>query len=143
MTRRPARSRYRVVATVLLAVYLLALTLIAFWPQHVDRGAGPFLGAIRRVLPWATYDRVEFASNVLLFVPLGLLLMLSVGYAWKVLLTGFAATVAIELVQALLPDRTSSVLDVIANTSGTVLGIVLAVIGVELFSSRFRERRTA
>jgi len=62
-----------------LAAYLVALALIAYWPTPVDRGVdGDLFGAIHWLrahgITLITYDRVESAANVALFVPFGLLL---------------------------------------------------------------------
>jgi len=112
-----------------LLAYTLLLTGIAFWPVPVDQGAGPLLRLITRAIPVLTYDRIEFAANILLFVPLGLLLtLILVRNRWLVLPVAFLATVTIECVQALLLDaRTPSVLDIVANTTGACIGILIAV----------------
>ncbi len=126
MLRRP---RDRALVAGLLVAYVVALALIAFWPTHVDEGAGPLLAAIRRVLPWATYPRIEFVANIALFAPFGLLLTLLMRpWPW-VLGAGVAASAAIELVQAVaLPGRTATAWDVIANSLGTVAGIAIALV---------------
>jgi VanZ family protein len=115
----------RRVAAGALAVYLVALVLIAFWPHHIDRDADALLRAIERILPWATHSRVEFASNIALFVPLGFLLTALLRHrVIAVIAIGLGMTVVIELAQAaFLPGRTSSVLDVVANTLGTLIGL--------------------
>ena len=48
----------------------------------------------------------------------------SIAY-WIAILLGFCLSLAIELTQAYLPMRDSSLLDVISNTLGTVAGILL------------------
>jgi VanZ family protein len=113
-----------------LSAYTLTLTAIAFWPTPVDRAAGPVIQAITRLIPMLTYPRIEFASNILLFVPLGLLLTLILTTRrWLVLPIAFLATVTIECVQAVLLDaRTPSVLDIVANTAGACLGMLIAVL---------------
>jgi glycopeptide antibiotics resistance protein len=64
----------------------------------------------------------EIVGNVLLFVPLGAVLCLrnvrfvrSVGVALVI-------SIAVELVQLLLPGRTTAVDDVLCNTAGAALG---------------------
>ncbi len=125
------RGRRRFVIGVL-AVYAVGLAFAVFWPEHIDRDAGAAYALLRRLIPAATYPRVEFLLNIVLFVPLGALLatlvrrrrVAVIGLAWLVSLT-------IEIVQGtLLPGRTSSALDVAANTLGAVVG-VLCVIAVE------------
>ena len=111
-----------------LVAYVVALTLIALWPTPVDRGAAGMLAAITRGVPWLTYDVIETAANVVLFIPFGALLTLvrpRSASPWRVLGIALAATLAIELAQAvLLPERTPSVRDVVANLSGAAIGLL-------------------
>ncbi|WP_019180948.1 VanZ family protein [Microbacterium yannicii] len=121
-----------------LVAYVVALTLIALWPTPVDRGAAGLLSAITRTVPWLTYDVIETAANVVLFVPFGVLLTLvrpRSSSPWWVLGIALAATVAIELAQAvLLPERTPSERDVLANLCGAAIGL-----GAVLWLRRQRE----
>ncbi|WP_322410078.1 VanZ family protein [Microbacterium invictum] len=127
----PAGSRATDVgASLLLAAYGFALLAIAFWPTPVDRGAGPLLRAITRILPWLTYDVIEFTANVLLFVPLGVLLAILLRRERPLILpVVLAVTLFVEGGQLLLPDRTSTLRDVLANTLGGLIGwaVVAAV----------------
>lgn len=128
----------RRIAVVLLVIYALAVVFIAFWPVPVDSGAIGLLDRLERRFPWATYGRVEFAANVVFFLPLGWLLSVVLQRARHLVLPiGMLTTITIEAVQGeLLAQRTASVADVLANTAGTCLGIVLAAI----FSRRERAR---
>ena len=129
------RSRARL----LLTLYTVALALIALWPVPVDGGAGSVLRTITRIFPALTYARIEFSANILLFVPLGVLLMLILRRRYLIVPIAIAVTVGIECAQALLLDkRTPSVLDVIANTAGACIGMLL----VAVIESR-RARATA
>ena len=120
-TRRAALRDPRV----WLAAYVVVLGAIAFWPVPVDRGASGLLASIERVLPWLTYDVIESTANVVLFVPLGILLTLILTRRRWVLPIALAATIAIEVVQAvLLPERTPAVSDVIANLVGAGIGML-------------------
>lgn len=139
----------RRLAVAALVAYLVALALIAFWPHHVDRDAGDLLRAITRLLPWATHERLEFLSNIALFVPMGFLLTaLLLHRVIAVVAIGLGMTVVIELAQAaFLPGRTASPWDVVANTLGTLLGLGLyfTITGVrraarESEQQRMRER---
>lgn len=113
-----------------LAAYLVVLALIALWPSPVDAGARPVLGAITRTLPWATYARIEFGANILLFVPLGMLLATILPMSrYLVLPLSVVSTVAIESAQALLLSRrVPSVLDIIANVTGASVGLIVVVV---------------
>ncbi|WP_455133494.1 VanZ family protein [Microbacterium aurum] len=142
-TPNPARAPLRCPHAVILFTYGIVLALIAFWPTHVDEGATPLLRLITRAIPLLTYPRIEFLANIVVFVPLGLLLTLILGQArWLALPISFLATVTIEGVQAvLLNARTPSILDIIANTAGACVGILIAVL-VEAHSRRRARRYT-
>jgi glycopeptide antibiotics resistance protein len=131
----------RLVVRLLLAVYTAAVTVIAFWPVPVDQGmrvgvlrfaafvrANGFIGL--------QYEHIEFTANLLMFIPLGLLLTLALRprpARWVPPLAGFVASMLIELVQfTLLPQRFTTVSDVIANTIGGALGWLTALAVVRL-----------
>lgn len=132
--KRPQRSRWvtRVgVPRILLVAYVVVLAAIAFWPTPVDRGAGPLLRLVTKTIPFLTYPRIEFGANILLFVPLGVLLTLVLATRrWLVMPLAFLSSVTIECVQAIaLSERTPSVLDIVANTAGACVGIVIVIAG--------------
>ena len=109
-----------------LLVYGLALLLIAFWPQHVDQGMGFFLKALTQYVPLLTYDRIEFGSNILLFVPLGILMaILMPRQRYLIMPVGFVVSLTIESAQGVfLAGRTASISDLIANTAGACIGLL-------------------
>ena len=116
--------------------YLVGLTLVAFWPTPVDRGAYSTIQSLLARLhalgipEWFNYGLVEFTANIALFVPLGLLSVILVGAnrVWYPILAGFASSCLIELGQLIfLPSRFATPADVLANTLGTVLGALLAL----------------
>ena len=76
-----------------------------------------------------TPEDFGFALNVLLFVPLGLLLVLLLRRAWLALLVALAISCAIELVQ-LWPalHRQAEISDLVSNGVGALLGCILAVL---------------
>ena len=102
----------------------------------VDSGAGRLLRFVTRVFPMLTYVRIEFAANILLFVPLGLLLALILQRRYLVIPIAFLTTAAIESLQALMIDkRTPSVMDIIANLTGACIGLVIVGL-VEWYRAR-------
>jgi len=129
-----ARARVVLAARILLPVYLVVLGYIVFSPSD-EATETPGLIAwlfdavdrLRDALPPA-YVALEFGANIALFVPFGLLV--SIAFArlpwWAVAALGFGTTVTIELVQSTLPTRFSTLSDVVANTAGTLLGLLLA-----------------
>lgn len=81
-----------------------------------------------------TYTLFDTVVNLLAYLPLGLLLGLTLsarlGAGWSVLLAtlgGVALSVAMEYAQMYLPMRTSSNLDLLANGIGALAGALLAM----------------
>jgi hypothetical protein len=103
-----------------------------FLPQQYEIQDQAFLQPFWREfeLSWS-YFRGD-VKNVVGFVPLGFFY-----YAWfavkapdrravrKTVLLGFAVSLTIEVLQAFLPTRDSGTTDLITNTLGTWLGVVL------------------
>ncbi|MBC8002962.1 MAG: VanZ family protein [Opitutaceae bacterium] len=78
----------------------------------------------------------DVTVNLLGFMPFGFLLAAILGRSarskWRVLFlttaAGFALSFSIELAQAWMPSRDSSLLDLVLNTAGTMLGVVAAMV---------------
>ncbi|SCB99141.1 VanZ like family protein [Arthrobacter sp. NIO-1057] len=110
-------------------VYVLAMASIAFWPVPVDSAAGSQLAS---ALSWlhahgipafVNYEFVEFAANVIFFMPLGLILSFALHRFWFACALGLATSALIELGQLFfLPNRYATPTDVVANTLGACLG---------------------
>jgi glycopeptide antibiotics resistance protein len=110
---------------------LVVMALILFWPTHVD---APIDGTLFQVLAWLhahgvpgwfDYDFVEFAANILLFVPLGALVASLTMHPlwWTSGVAGLTFSLIVEFTQEVfLPGRTGSADDLIANTTGALLG---------------------
>ncbi|MFC4243097.1 VanZ family protein [Gryllotalpicola reticulitermitis] len=123
-------------------LYLAAVAWLTLGPQPLDdRDQGLLLVAIRfaravlvprwpTVAAGLTYNHIEFAANVVMFVPLGVFLLLLLGRRlwWLVVLIGVALTCGIETAQRVIPGRVSDIRDIEANSIGTVIGVVLALI---------------
>lgn len=125
--------------------YALVLGAIALWPTPVDRaGAGLLVKALkelhRRGMPgWIDYAFVESASNVLLFIPLGVLVVSIFGrrHWWAGGAVGMLLSALIELAQfVFLPARYPTLLDVAANTGGAALGGLLMLLVLTLRKAR-------
>jgi len=124
-------SPLTIVARVLLVPYAIALGLIVLLPAAT---AGRVTGLVFRLARFVsehagvslstTYTLFEFAANIALFVPFGALVALAWPRtnAWWIILMGFSASAAIELVQTMVPGRVTTLSDVIANTLGTIVG---------------------
>jgi len=126
--------RHPVLALVTIA-YLGVVAWVTLGPQPLSTAGR---GLLRRILAalgnheltdWITYDRVEFVANVLMFVPIGLLFVLLFGRRqwWLAVLIGIAITLMIELAQSSIIDRVSDPRDVLANTAGAFLGVLVAL----------------
>jgi len=119
----------------LLGAYSVVVVAILLWPTPVDREAGPTIFAIITFFhglgwTWFSYTVLEVIANVLLFVPLGALLVVCLPrrWWWLALVIGVSVSGAAELVQAVaLPERMASVSDVVANTIGAVIGMTMTV----------------
>lgn len=116
--------------------YGIFLALVVFWPSPIDR---PVAGMLERVISelhergvpaFVDYSFIEFTANVALFVPVGFLFGLMLPMRWTViaLLLGPALSGAIEVAQhVLLAERYSTISDIVANSIGSTLGVMVAV----------------
>jgi len=132
-----ARARTgAVVARVLLVGYLLFVGFTVWLPAAVSARVTGLVGIIAT---WvsdagiASYQRsafvLEILANVALFVPIGLLLALAWPRLrlWQTVLVGALMSVLIETVQGVMPSRFPTLSDVIANTTGTLIGALVVV----------------
>lgn len=123
-----------------LAAMLIPLALVAFWPSPVDKPVSGQLTAVLHFLHclglpgWFDYKFVEAAANVVLFVPVGFVSRLAFPEkrCWQIGAFGLLVSSCIELGQLLfLHDRFASPLDIVTNTSGAVIGGLLAALAVQ------------
>lgn len=125
--------------------YLVLVGFVTLGPQPVNASNGHWLWVMLRFFSahdatsWLTYSRVEFLTNVAMFVPVGIFFLLLFGRrAWFAsVLVGVVLTLAIEGAQLFIPGRVSDVRDLIANSVGTVIGVLVALI---LTASKARRR---
>ena len=116
---------------------VVPLVLIAFWPTPVDQPVSGQLSAVlaflhRHGIPtWLNYRFVEAAANVVLFTPVGFVAALAFPAKrwWQIGAFGLLVSGCIELGQLLfLHDRFASPSDTVTNTSGAVIGALLAAL---------------
>lgn len=125
---------WRILAT----LYLLALAWIVLTPAAVAGQATGIVTVFARALqgigvPFDIgYPLLEFTANIALFVPFGALAVVALPLRMPgrvsmvvVTATGSLTSIAIELIQLLVPGRVSALSDVIANTLGTAVGFAL------------------
>ena len=124
---------------------LLVIGWVTLRPQRVDESAGASLLAVlgrlqARGLPtWVDYAFVESTANVVMFLPYGALLaaLLPARLWWLAVALPASTSVLVETVQhLLLPQRFASGWDVVANTAGAAVGVVL----MRLVAARRRHR---
>ena len=138
MSNEPPKSRAREwLGALTLAFYASIVIMATMWPTPLDQGYEASINKLFAVLYrngvplWFGYDKLEFTANIMMFVPLGFLvaLLLPARVWWLALLICPAMSIAIEVTQAVaLSARFATVIDVISNSLGAVIGILIAVI---------------
>lgn len=122
------------------------------WLTLTPQPIGPANDLITRVIDglhrrgyaaWLDYDRAEFGLNIAMFVPIGmfLLLLFGAGLWWLAGIMSFAMTAAIEFAQHYVPGRVPDDRDLVANTVGALIGIVVALVLTLPATLRRRRRR--
>lgn len=127
--------RVRFVAA-LTVMYLVVVLLVTLWPTTVDSGMAPYIDRLlaklwsKGIPTFVDYGFIEFSANIVFFVPVGFLLglLFSYRYWWLAIVGGGLLSAAVETAQGLfLPGRVSSAADVVANTTGAIVGCLVAV----------------
>ncbi|GMA25749.1 hypothetical protein GCM10025864_35080 [Luteimicrobium album] len=135
----PTRTRARSWLVALFAVYLALLVWLVLWKLHV-----PWVGSGARrtvkLVPFVATDAngpsqpSEVLGNVLAFVPFGVYLGLIAPHlpwwrrwAWVVGVVALTSA-GLEAAQYVLAVGSSDVSDVIANTAGGLVGLVVAML---------------
>ncbi|WP_082812785.1 VanZ family protein [Cellulomonas timonensis] len=142
-------SRRRAALLVALGAYLALVARMTLRPEPAEPET---FDLVRTVIAWLaergapiTYNGVEAVSNVLMFVPFGVLvgLLLDWRRRWAVVIGAACATSAgIELAQrAFLPSRVPTVQDVVLNTSGAAVGLALLAAAFAALAARAGRRR--
>lgn len=128
--------------------YLAFVGWVTLGPQPIDEDSNGFIFRAldffdsHSATAWISYNDLEFAANIAMFFPIGLFLLLLFGRRlwWLAMSLGFGLTVAIELAQVFIPTRVSDPRDIVANTCGAVLGVL---IGLALTARKARSIRVA
>ena len=146
MNGKPPKSRAREWLGSGALVCCLGVVLLAtMWPTPLDQDYGAavdkFLAVLHRngIPMWFGYNKLEFSANILMFLPLGFLiaLLLPAKTWWLSLLICPAISIGIELTQSVaLSARFATITDVIANSTGALVGILLAVVVRAVIYSR-------
>lgn len=134
----------------LTVAYFAIVAAVGFWRSPVDAPIdGTLAGWLFRLhrlgVPlWVNYGLIEFAANVVFFIPIGLLvaLLLPLKRWYVAIAIGVLTSCTIELGQLLLlPARYASLGDIVANSLGAVLGTAAAVAGRLLVSRTLLRQR--
>lgn len=144
------RVAARVVLAILSAGYLWAVAWVTLRARPYGSDIASALDRLlawfaeRESTAWITFDRVEFAANVAMFVPLGIFAVLWFGVRgwWTAPVLGFLTSGAIEVAQAVFLDsRVSDARDLLSNTLGAVVGMLLMLLLAFLLSPSHTRRR--
>jgi len=122
----------------LLVSYLAVLISASLWPTPVDGGGfiwyltSEVLKFAQQVswLHWLQYSQLEALANMLLYLPLGVFLVLFIRKApiWLLVISPALVSMAAEGIQRLfLPARYPTLDDVINNSIGGAIGVLIAV----------------
>lgn len=139
---RRARLRSSLLLSGGAALLVLVLTLvprrvIAPGQTAVVHGAALLLGG------WTTAE-VETLLNVLMFVPLGAALAALLRRAWPLAAPlGLALSLSVETLQTRVPGRVPDLDDVLWNTAGAAVGMIVWVVGRGIRLSLARGSRRA
>jgi len=130
----PSRVRLAICG-ILLLFYICVVLAATMWPTPLDAGYESTVTRLLEILhrhgipEWFGYAKLEFSANVVMFVPLGFLLALTLPQRawWAAMLLIPAFSGVIEYTQGQwLEARFASGWDVAANTLGGYAGAVLA-----------------
>jgi VanZ family protein len=129
-------------------VYLGFVGWVTLGPQPFDESNSGLIFDVLRVLDryeataWINYNSLEFMTNVAMFFPIGLFLVLLFGRRlWLLAMAlGCGITVAIETAQIFIPGRVSDPRDIVANSAGAILGVL---IGLLLTARKARQIKAA
>lgn len=125
----------RIVATVLWAVMTTVILLVTLGPVRQRLvGSEATYGVLSPSewldrSTWTSGTAFEFALNLIMFVPWGVLAVLALGARrwWLAAFLGMALTLAIEIAQIPSP-RISDPRDLVANSIGALFGIVIGML---------------
>ena len=138
--------------SLLTVAYLGALAWVTLTPSSNSDRAFSLLQVVVRELQshsstdFLSYDDVDFLANIALFVPMGVFVVLLFGRRmwWAGIFAGVLASCWIELAQGVwLSDRVSDPRDLVSNSLGTLLGVLVALLVTWPAAYRLRQRTRA
>lgn len=124
-------GRAHFAAPLLLAVVVALILYVSLWPFRLGAN-GPEVVETLRALTWARAGRSDMFNNVLLYVPFGFCVALVIEPRWGRVtgivvgtLLGVLLSLGLELLQASVAIRVSSLRDLTLNATGSLIGAVL------------------
>ncbi len=121
-------------APLLLAVVTGLIVYVSLYPFRFVHD-GPALAEALRSLTWARAGRGDMFNNVLLYVPFGFCVALLIEPRWGRItglvvgtLLGVLLSLGLELLQASVAIRVSSLRDLSLNAAGSLLGAILGTV---------------
>ena len=147
MTDITTTTRGRGIRLLAAAAAAVVITVLTLAPRALVAPArGAFMqfmyAATEPLLVWIPYGDAERALNTILFVPLGATIALLLGRrAWPVaILAGFALSAAVEYAQVSIPGRVPDPADVLWNTVGGAIGVIVVTVP-RLVAAAIRARK--
>jgi VanZ family protein len=123
-------GRSHFAAPLLLSVFVGLIAYVSLFPFRFDPQGPTMLEALRH-LEWARASRGEMFNNVLLYLPFGFCCALAVEPRFGrragivvAVVCGAALSLTMELLQASIAMRVTSLKDLTLNTAGAALGAV-------------------
>ena len=132
--RAPQDVRLRLLRTALvLGAVALGVLLLGPWGSQLNRltvGLYVFFRTDVPIAPdWALPEHYGALLNVVLFVPVGVGLALISRWSWsRIAVVATIGSAVVELSQAAIVSRDSSVVDVVTNGLGALLGAVAVMV---------------
>jgi glycopeptide antibiotics resistance protein len=124
-------NRTHYAAPLLLAVVVALIVYVSLYPFRF-MADGPTLAEALRAISWARAGRGDMLNNVLLYAPFGFCVALVVEPRWgraaglvAGLLLGALLSLSLELLQASIATRVSSLRDLSLNAGGAFAGAIL------------------
>ena len=119
-----------IAATIAYSALICWITLSSADSGSVLRASSTWIIRMLERLPLGiSGERWEFVLNFAMFVPLGVLLVLTFGarFFWVALIVSIALTFSFEALQQFIPYRVPDPRDLLANGAGGVVGTLLGV----------------
>ena len=137
----------RTLSRVLLALYLLTLLWLTLFKLSYDIPSilANYQTRSLNLIPFVTYGQTgisETVSNFVTFIPFGILLSLNFKKVslWRLLIVVFVFSVAVEILQFIFAIGTTDATDLVTNTVGGLVGIVLYRLANKIVKAEILDR---